>query len=557
RIIISELPYQTNKTTLIERIAWLVREGKLEGLADLRDESDRQGLRLVVELQRGVEAPEVLGRLFKLTPLQDTFSIIMLALVNGEPRILSLKQALKVYLDHRLEIVRRRSAYDLNRARERAHILEGLLKAIDQLDRVIAVIRQSPNADAARTNLIELLAISDIQAQAILDMQLRRLAALESKKIQDEYAEKIAIITALEGLLSSQEQMRGVITEELRTVKQTYSDKRRTVIVGATADNTNIAGLMMPDAHAWLTFSTTGKLARLHQEAPPKVMTTTKEPPRYLVATSTTQSAYLITTQGKCATIPVHQLPEAQDEASEGTPFYELCGLTDSDEIAAIVSLANHAEGGYLFLAAAGGDVKRVRISDLPGMTANVFSVMSVGEDDQVIAALLTDGTQEVILTTNEAQAIRFKEEEVRPTGLQAGGMRGIKLASQRSRVIAANIARDDLVMFTLTDDGMGKLSPMEEYPLQGRAGGGVITMRLPKSSREIVAAATGTLDERVILLSKKGKPKSIKLGDAKIVKRGAAGGDPMLTLGVNDSAGAVVVAQLLFVEPVMPTTSG
>jgi DNA gyrase subunit A len=561
RIIVSELPYQVNKTTLIERIASLVQEERLVGIADLRDESDRQGLRMVIELQRGADAAEVLARLFKLTPLQDTFSIIMLALVNNEPRVLGLKQALKVYLDHRLEIVRRRSEYDLARARERAHILEGLLKALDKLTRVIETIRKSPDAETARQNLMELLKITTIQAQAILDMQLRRLAALESQKIREEYDEKMQLIAYLEGLLQSPAQMRAVIAAELRTIKDAYGDKRRTIIVGSTAESANPADLMIPEAHAWVTFSVTNKLARMHEDAPPKVLASTKEPPRFVLEATTAQILYLFTTEGKCATVPVHQLPEAQEEAAEGAPFHELCGLDEQDEIAAILSLPGEIETGYLFLAASNGDVKRVRVADLPGMTSNVFTVMNVGDDNALIAVLPTNGDQEIILTSNQAQAIRFKEVEVRPTGLPAGGMRGIKMSGQRARVIAANFARDEDYMLTLTEDGIAKLSKMDEYPTQGRAGGGVITMRLPKTSREVVAAATGGLEDRLLLITERGKPKGIRFKDAKIIKRGAAGGDFVISLNNNDQAAAIMMHQplatLMLLQPTSGTSTG
>jgi DNA gyrase subunit A len=552
QIIVSELPYQINKTTLIERIASLVRDGRMEGLADLRDESDRQGLRLVIELQRGVEAGDVLAKLFKLTPLQETFSIIMLALVNNEPRVLSLKQSLKVYLDHRLEIVRRRSEYDLARARERAHILEGLLKALNKLNKVIETIRKSPDAEVARNNLMELLKITEIQAQAILDMQLRRLAALESQKILDEYNEKLELIAYLEGLLQSPAQMRLVIGEELRTIKAAYGDKRRTIIVDSTASSFNPADLMMPEEHSWVLVSTSGKISRLHEDAPPKIGASTKEPPRFVLEATTAQIIYLFTRDGRCATIPVQQLPEAQQEAAEGTPFYDLCGLSAGDEIAAVLSLPGNVEEGYLFMATENGDVKRIRMADLPGMTANVFVVMNVGEDNRLIMVMPTDGEREVLLTTNEAQAIRFREEEVRPTGLPAGGMRGIKLGSQRSKVVSANIVQENEYVFTITDDGVAKISKMDEYPLQGRAGGGVITMRLPKTSREVAAATIGRLEDKVIVLTRKDKSKPLKFKDAKLVKRGATGGDVLVLLNMNDAVSDISVFLPLY-EPVAP----
>ncbi len=535
QIVVSEMPYQTNKTTLIERIASLVRDGRIEGLTDLRDESDRQGMRLVIELQRGVEAGEVLGRLFKLTPLQDTFSIIMLALVNHEPRVLNLKQALKVYLDHRLDIVRRRSEYDLARARDRAHILEGLLKALNKLNKVIETIRKSPDADTARANLMELLKITEIQAQAILDMQLRRLAALESQKIQEEHEEKLNLIAYLEGLLQRPEQMRAVIAEEMRTIKSAYGDKRRTVIVDSTASGYSAADLMMPEERTWVLFTPTGKISRLNGDAGPKVNAYTKEPPRFSLEATTAQIIYLFTADGRCATIPVQQLPEAQQEASEGVPFHDLCGLSSSDEVVAVLSLPGNLEEGYIFMATENGDVKRIRTSDLPGMTANVFVIMNVGEDNRLIAVMPTDGEREIMLTTNQAQAIRFREDEVRPTGLPAGGMRGIKIAGQRNRVVSANIVQPDGYVFTITDDGVAKISKMEDYPVQGRAGGGVIGMRLPKSSRELAASAVGNLDDKLIVLTKRDKPKLIKFKDAKLIKRGVAGGDILVSLITND----------------------
>ncbi|MCU0496332.1 MAG: DNA gyrase subunit A [Anaerolineae bacterium] len=556
RIIISEIPYQVNKTSLIERIASLVRDQRLEGIADLRDESDRQGLRLVIELQRGAEPTEVLTKLFKLTPLQDTFSIIMLALVNNEPRVLSLKQALKVYLDHRLEVVRRRSEYDLMRARERAHILEGLLKAIDKLNKVITTIRNSPDAETARANLMQLLKISEIQAQAILDMQLRRLAALESQKIQEEFDEKVKLIEYLESLLQSPLKMRGVIVGELKNIKEAYGDKRRTLIADSTADLSNAAALLLPAENRWVMFSTNGRIARTHEDQPPKITSTTKNPPRFLLHATTNQVIYLFTADGRCATIPVQQIPEGE-ESGEGAAYYELSGLKAEDEVIAVISLPGDAENGYLFLASTNGDVKRIRINDLPGMTANVFTVINVGDENRLIAVLLTDGQQEILLTTNEAQAIRFREDDVRPTGLPAGGMRGIKLASQRSQVVAANLISQGDHVLTFTDDGVAKISKVEEYPLQGRAGGGVITMRLPKSSREIATAAIGTLEDRVIILSKRDKVKAIKFKDAPFVKRGASGGDILMSLTSTDQVKAAILPQAMYVDlPIEPNGS-
>lgn len=548
RIVISELPYQVNKTALIERIAYLVREGKLEGLADLRDESDRNGMRISVELQRGVDAGPVLVNLFKMTPLQDTFSIQILALVDNQPRLLSLKQALKVYIDHRLEIVRRRSEYDLGRAKDRAHILDGLLKALDKIDRVIKIIRGAETAEAARDELVSALKITPIQAQAILDMQLRRLASLERQKIQDEFTEKMAMVEYLQGLLASPEQMREVVGDELGAVKSSYGDNRRTFIADSLASTASIADLMMPEEQVWVTVTSDGKIGRTGDNVAPKVGTSTKEPPRFILNTATSQVLYLFTTTGKCATLPVQQINKVEDFA-DGQPFTDLCSLPSDSQIADAVCLPGQVEFGYLFMATELGDVKRVRLADLPGMTSNVFVVMNVGDDDKLIRAFTTDGQQTILLSTNEAQAIRFNESEVRPTGLPAGGMRGIKMSNQRSRVVGANMVKDNLYVFSITDDGMAKISQGEEYPVQGRAGGGVITMRLPKSSRELVATSVGKLDDTLIVLTNKGKAKLMRYSNAPLVKRGRNGEKDVISMTRQNEAVSAIVEYIPMYE--------
>ncbi|RMG71736.1 MAG: DNA gyrase subunit A [Chloroflexi bacterium] len=551
RIIVSELPYQVNKTALIERIARLVQENKLDGLADLRDESDRQGLRIVIELQRGVDPNQVLVELFKHTQLQETFSIRMLALVDNQPRLLSLKQALKVYLDHRLEIVRRRSEYDLTKAKDRAHILEGLLAALDNLDDVIDIIRRSQTVETARTNLIKKLKVTEIQANAILDMPLRRLASLERKKIKEEHTEKVKLIEYLEGLLQSPEKMRGVVSEELRMIKSAYGDARRTIIADSAASSATVEDLLMPEERGWLVFTVQGNIARMTKDTPPKVTTATKEPPRFILESSTSHTLYLFTQKGMCATIPAQQIPQAED-ASSGGHFSTLCGLNRDDQIVGVLSLPS-VEHGYLFFATEQGQVKRIRLSDLPGMTSKVFTVINVGDDDNLIKVLTTDGKQDVILTTSEAQAIRFKETDVRPTGLPAGGMRGVKLANQRSRCVGLDIAVDGQYMWVITDDGIAKISDCAEYPKQGRGGGGVITMRLPKTSQYVAASTVGKANDMIIVLSNKGKPKYMSIGVAELVKRGRTGGKDVFSMPRKDEVVECVVEYQPFYVPAEP----
>jgi DNA gyrase subunit A len=556
RIIVSELPYQTNKSALIERVANLVREGKIEGIADMRDESDRQGLRIVIELQRGAEPTPVLSNLLRLTPLQETFSIIMLALVDNEPRLLTLKQCLKVYLDHRQEVVRRRSEFDLARARERAHILEGLLKALNSLDEVIAIIRKSRTVETARENLRKTLHISEIQAQAILDMQLRRLAALERKKIEDEYDEKVKLINYLAGLLQSPQKMREVIAEELNMIKQAYGDRRRTIIADGTASTVaTTSDLLMPAEDTWVTLTVEGKLGRSFENAPPKVTTEVKDPPRFVMASNSTHILYLFTADGQCATIPVHQVPQVH-ESSEGASFSDLCPLNSKTEIVSILSIPSSMEAGFLVLATQGAEVKRLRLEDMPGLSANAFGVMDVETDDKLGWVMLTDGASEVILVTAQGQAIRFDENEVRSTGLSAGGMRGVKLMGQRDRVIGAMLAAENQFVWTITDDGVAKISSVADFPSQGRAGSGVIAMRLPKDSTELAAAAIGRADDNIIVLTDKNKPFYMRLGRAPLVARGRPGGDFILSVRAKERVLTVVNYQPRIAEIILETES-
>ena len=547
QIIVTELPYQVNKSTLIERIANLVREEKLDGIADLRDESDRQGLRVVIELQRTAVANDVLAKLFKLTPLQDTFSINMLALVEGQPRILNLKQSLMVYLNHRLEVVKRRSEFDLDKARARAHILEGLLIALHQLDKAIAIIRGSKQAEVARTNLMTELGVSEIQAQAILDMQLRRLAALEQERIEAEYQEKLALIAYLEGLLSSPAQMRSVIGKELKDISDTYGTPRRTIIIDSTATAVVRAeDFMVPEEATWLTVTIDGKLARLSDPNPPRITTSMKTPPQFIVQTTTTQVLYLIAQNGQLATIPVQQLNPV-DMPEEGVAYYDLCALDTTHKLASLICLPPKISQGYLFLATHKGEVKRLRVDDLPGFTSKIISIMDIATDDYLVGVFYSRGEGDVMLTTANGQAIRFGEDQVRPTGLPSGGMRGIKLGKDDFLVSAFALPNPtpNLYVWNLTNNGLAKISLLEEYPSQGRAGQGVISMRLPTGSRQVSAAAVGKLDQNVVVLTSKGKAKYMRLGLAEVVARGKTGyGEQIIALKDKEETIGVVTYQ-------------
>ncbi|MBL8134290.1 MAG: DNA gyrase subunit A [Anaerolineae bacterium] len=549
RIIVSELPYQVNKSALIERIAALVREGRLEGIADLRDESDRQGLRMSIELQRGAEPTQVLQRLFKLTPLQETFSIIMLALVNNEPKLLTLKQALKVYLDHRIVVVRRRSAHELQQARDRAHILAGLLKAMDQLDLVIDTIRKSRNAESARNNLIRLLSISEIQAQAILDMQLRRLAALERRKIEDEYQEKMKLIAYLEGLLADERKLRDVIAEELRTIKGAYGDQRRTIITDETAGRTiTVESLTLPQEKTWVLFSTSGRLGRTIGGAIPELRSTANDPPRFVVESDSSNIIYLFSSAGACATVLTHQLPQIE-QAADGTSFRDLTAFKNGEEITSVLSLPPSAETGLLCFATMKGEVKRLTLSDLPGMMSHSFKVMDLEPDDRLNWVLPTSGEDEVFLVTAHGQAIRFKENDVRPTTIGTGGMRGIKLGEGEDCVISAQTVHPEAQLFTITRSGVAKSSPVADYPTQGRAGSGVVTMKLLSAGDPLAAAAQGDMDDTLLLLTDAGRAVALKLSAVPNGRRDKRG-DIVIALGNHEKVMQTVAPLTEFILP-------
>ena len=544
RIIVSELPYQTNKSTLTERIATLVRNGRLDGLADLRDESDRQGLRLVIELQRNADARAVLAELYRLTPLQETFSIIMLALVDDEPRVLSLKQALTVYLQHRQEIVRRRSEHELARARRRAHVLEGLLRALDQLDETLAIIRKSRTAESARNNLRRQLKISETQARAILDMQLRQLAALERRRLREEHKELLKRIDWLVSLLGSEEKMRALIADELRETRDAYQDPRRTLI--ATGHANGNEGEELPGSVTWLSMTVAKALARSHEDRPPKVSASDKDPPRFLLRANTTQVLYVFSARGLCASLPVQQLPASEDPAA-GAPLRSLCAMPGDEEVISLVALTPAEDGGSLLLATAAGLVKRIRVGDLPGVSANAFSVINLAPQDSLLQVLPTDGAQEAMLVSSGSRAIRFDENDVRHTGLAAGAVRGIRLLDGRERVVGAMLLRSGQYVWSITDDGLAQCSPAEEFPTQGRGGLGVRLTQLPQGSRGLVAATAGRQQDNLLVLTNRNKARYMRLGRAPRLQRGQAGSDYILSLRSRERVVAVVPYQREF----------
>ncbi|HDQ73221.1 MAG TPA: DNA gyrase subunit A [Chloroflexi bacterium] len=534
RLVVTELPYQVNKATLIERIAKLVHDGDIEGITDLRDESDRHGMRLVIELTRTVDPGDVLATLFKRTQMENTFSLIMLALIDGEPRRLSLKKALLTYLDHRQVIVTRRSQYDLARAKERAHILEGLLVALDNLDEVIDTIRRSQRTDTARRNLCRKFKLSKTQAQAILDMPLRRLAAIEQRKIKDEYKEKKDLIKHLEGLLRSPKKIRDVIRQELLDVKEKYADPRRTQVADVARDQLTAEDLI-PEAAVWVGLSRGGRVGYVLDEGKaPRVLSRPEDPPIIVMGASTRDALYLVTADGQAAACPVHQLPEGEAWEGAGAHYADLTSLSRRTQVRAALALPSSVTEGFLLLATRQGIVKRIALEDLPGVSAESFVVMSVDDDDTLDWVALTTGEDEIVLVSAAGRAIRFKEEEVRAMGLTAGGVKGIKLDGDGDCVVAMLIVQSRSDLFTVASDGMAKRTSLAEYPTQGRYGQGVITARFAEAGVRLAGACVVQSRDVVVLTTEKGAAKTIRAQSAPRMGR-ATQGDEVIALRDGD----------------------
>jgi DNA gyrase subunit A len=517
RIIVTELPYMTNKSTLIERIATLVREERVEGVADLRDESDRQGMRIVIELTKTADPDGVLQTLYKSTQMRNTFSIINLALVDGEPRLLGLKQALRVYLEHRLEIVKRRSEFELGRARQREHILAGLQIAIQNLDEVIAIIRKAPDVERARSRLRKRFKLSHEQAQAILDMPLRQLSALERKKIDQEYRKMRAEIKRLESLLKSPLKMRRVVAEELTAIKETFADQRRTQIVLLDKGESEASVLtttdLVPEQYVWVMVTRKGLISRTREDKMPRL--SGRDVARILVRANTHDTLYLIAENGEAAAIPMHVLPEAE-KPSLGTPAYKISPLTEKHKIAVVCAAPpkeERAKKHFALTVTQQGMVKKSALEDLPGPTAQTFVFVRVNKDDKLGWVFFTDGKQDILLGTASGMTIRFTEADVRPMGLVAAGVMGIKLKGE-DQVVGAGLVPNKGEVFMVASDGTAKRTTVSQFPRQGRYGQGVIAWRLPQGV-EMVALSTEKGTTRASLYLTKLAPKTIRLDDA------------------------------------------
>ncbi len=547
RIIVTELPYMVNKSSLIERIADLARDGYLEGLSDLRDESDRQGMRIVLEMTKNADPDVVLRELYKRTPMQNTFSINLLALVDGEPRTLTLKQALRVYVEHRLEVIKRRAEFDLAKAKARAHILEGYLVALKNLDEIINLIRNASDVDSARSKLMKRYKLTELQANAILDMQLRRLAALERKKIETEYKEVNADIKELTKLLKSPKLMRGVVADELLTVKSLYADRRRTQIIDMSKSGKAAKALtasdMLPQQQIWIGVTEDGLVSRTVDDKEPKH--SGNDAPRWLVKASTSDTVYFVAKSGRAAAVAVHVIPQAE-KLTQGSLFYKVTPLQDTDSLAAVFALPSRKsalpEETCVITTTRFGMIKKSLISELPGPSAQTFTLVRVNEGDRLIEVGLTDNKKkEILLVTAQGMAIRFKEDDVRPMGLVAAGVNGMKLDDQ-DEVVGVEILPAAGELFLLASDGKAKRVPEKDFPTQGRYGKGVIAWDLGTKER-LVGVISDKPNHLATIHLSKGAPKSTRLDAAGLRKRASAKGDVVVEVKPGEEAVSVNVA--------------
>jgi DNA gyrase subunit A len=544
-IIVTELPYQVNKATLIEKIGELIRDKKIEGISERRDESSREGIRIVLELGRG-EIPQIaINQLYKHTQMQTTFGIIMLALVGLRPQVVTLKQMLTEFIAFRREVVTRRTKYDLARAEEKAHILEGLRKAVDQIDLVIRLIRQAENPEAAKEALIRQLELSEIQAKHILDMRLQRLTQLERHKIVEEHEQTLALIADLKGILASEQRLMGIIKDELSTLKNDFGDERRTEILEETADLT-IEDLLA-DEEMVVTITRSGYIKRTHvesyrsQKRGGKGVTgmETKEEDivEDLFVASTHSYLLFFTNKGKVHWLKVHEIPEG-GRLAKGKAIVNVLSLAERETVATCVPVRDFESGGYILFATKQGTVKKTELSQFSHPRSGGILAISLDEGDEVIAARRTDGQREVLLSTKAGMIIRFPEEEVRPMGRTAGGVRGIDVDDD-DQVIAAEVVQEGVTVFTITERGFGKRTPLEEYRLQGRGGKGIIDIKTEGRNGSVVGMLQIRETDDILAVTTKGQ--MIRVHGGEITSQGRnTMGVRIIGLDAEDRVGSV-----------------
>jgi DNA gyrase subunit A len=530
QIIINEIPFMVNKVRLIEQIAALVQEKKIEGISDLRDESDREGMRIVIELKRDAVAEVIINQLYKHTSLQESFGINMLAIVDGRPKLLNLRDALRAFLDHRKEVVTRRTAFDLRKAEERLHILEGLRIALDNLDAVITLIRNANDPKAAKESLVASFGLSELQAQAILDMRLQRLTGLERDKILQEHKETTELIAKLLAILADEKEIYKIIITELKDIKEKFGDERRTQIV-ARSEEISIEDMIVDEEMA-VTISHEGYIKRnpvtlyraQRRGGKGKIGTTTKEEDfvEYLIIASMHSYILFFTTTGKVYWVKLHELPQAS-RAAKGKPIVNLLNLEPRERVSAFLSVREFVEGRFVVFATKKGAVKKTDLMLYSNPRASGIRAIGLEDGDEVIGVRLTDGQQELILSTLDGQSIRFKEDQVRPTGRGTYGVLGMRL-DPGDAVVSMEMLNRGASILTVSEKGYGKRTEMEEYRLQSRGGKGIITMKANDKTGRIVGGQQVTDDDQLMLVTNNGKIIRLRMRDIRVIGRNTQG---------------------------------
>ena len=548
QIIITEIPYQVNKAKLVEKIADLVKEKKVEGISDLRDESNRQGMRIVIELKRDVNANIILNKLYKHSQLEDTFSIIMLALVNGEPKVLNLKQVLYYYLQHQKDVVTRRTKYDLNKAEQRAHILEGLKIALDNIDEVIRIIRSSKNGPEAKERLMSNFNLSDVQSQAILDMRLQRLTGLERDKIDQEYEELIKKINRLREILGDERILLNVIKEEITIIKENYQDERKTEIRHAEGE-IDMRDLIESEEIA-VTLTHFGYIKRLPADTYKSqkrggrgisALTTREEDfVEHLITTTTHSRILFFTNKGKVYRLNAYEIPEGKRQA-KGTAIVNLLQLAGDEKITNLLPIDNIKENEYLLLATKNGIVKKTKIEEFKNINKSGLIAVGLRDEDELISVKLTDGNQDIILATRNGMSIRFSEKDIRYMGRSAMGVKGINL-DKDDKVISMDLCKDGTELLVVSENGFGKRTSIEEYRIQSRSGKGIKTYNITEKTGKLVGVDMVHDDDEIMIINSDGVLIRLRVNEISLFGRVTSGVKLMKT---NDEVNVVSIAKI------------
>jgi DNA gyrase subunit A len=571
-IVVTELPYQVNKARLIERIAELVKDRKIDGIRDVRDESDRSGIRLVVILKQDAQPRKVLNHLFKYTQMQVTFGINMLALVEAnQPRVLPLKKVLQYYIEHRREVIRRRTEFELDKARKRAHILEGLKIALDHLDEVIRTIRESRTRDSARGNLIRNFKLSEEQANAILDLQLGRLANMERKKIEDEYREVIKLIANLEDILANVRRVLQIIKDDLAYLKEKYGDARRTRIM-AEANGDISAEDLIPDLQVLVTITDRGYIKRVNADTYRtqhrggkgiKGMTTREQDVvDHMIACNTMDDLLFFTDRGKVYQLKTHEVPDA-GRTAKGLPLVNLISLEPNEQVTTVLPVPNFEDGEYLLMATVNGKIKRTVLQEYASVRSNGLIAIGLEDGDALRWVRMTRGDEDILMTTRSGQTIRFKQSQVRPMGRPASGVNGINLAP-KDVVVGMDLVVPDAALLVVTKKGQGKRTRLDEYPVKGRATGGVITMRL-RTGDEIAVARVVDDTDTLTFITRKGIVIKIAANSVSCLGRSTQGvrvmdlntGDTLAAMSVEPYEESSNPAVMSAAEALQPSSDG